>query len=134
MNQLNEHEMGLHVTIIGWLNIVSHAILLGVGLCGCLFFAGIGTFAAADSGDPVALGILGTIAAAALLFFAVLALPGMLAGYGLLRRRKWGQILGIVMGILSLLNFPIGTAIGAYTLFVLFQDAATEYFGGEEVV
>ncbi len=132
MNQLNEHDLKLHVTIIGWLNIISSAMLLGVGLCGCLFFAGIGTFAAADSSDPVALGILGTIGAVALLFFVVLALPGMLAGYGLLRSRKWGQILGIVVGILSLLNFPIGTAIGAYTLFVLFQDAASDYFSGAE--
>jgi hypothetical protein len=31
----------------------------------------------------------------------------------------------IAVGILSLLNFPIGTAIGAYTLFVLCQEVAT---------
>lgn len=134
MNQLNEKEMHLHVTIIGWLNLVLNAMLLGVGLCGFLFFAGIGTFAAADSGDPVALGILGVIGLVALLFFVVLALPGMLAGFGLLRRKKWGQILGLVVGILSLFNFPIGTAIGAYTLFVLLQDAATVYFSGSEAV
>ena len=132
MNQLDQYEMDLHVTIVGWLNIVSNAILLGVGLCGFLFFAGIGTFAAADSGDAVALGILGVIGVVALLFFAVLALPGMLAGYGLLKRKKWGQILGIVVGFLNLINFPVGTAIGAYTLFVLFQNSATDYFAGAE--
>jgi hypothetical protein len=126
--------MRLHVTIVAWFNIVSDALWLGVGLCGFLFFAGIGTFAAADSGNSVALGILGSIGVVALLFFAVLALPGMLAGFGLLRRKKWGQILGIVVGILSLFNFPIGTAIGAYTLFVLLQDAANDYFAGEGAV
>lgn len=134
MDQLNEHEMGLHVTIIGWLNIVANGILLAIGLCGFLFFAGLGTFAAANSGDPVALGILGIVGMAGLLFFVVLALPGMLAGYGLLTRRKWGQILGMVVGVLSLFNFPVGTAVGAYTLFVLLQDAATGYFAGEEAV
>ena len=61
-----------------------------------------------------------------------LALPGLLAGYGLLKRKKWGQILGIVDGILSLLAFPIGTALGAYALFVLFQNSANDYFDGQQ--
>ena len=65
-----------------------------------------------------------------LVFFVVLGLPGLLAGYGLLKGKKWGQILGIVVGLLSLLNFPVGTAIGAYTLFVLFQNSAHAYFDG----
>jgi hypothetical protein len=132
MNQLNENEIGFHITIIGWLNIVLNAMLLGVGMCGFLLLSGIGTFAAADSGEPVALAILGIIGGVALLFFAVLALPGMLAGIGLLKRQKWGQILGLVVGMLSLFNFPFGTAIGAYTLFVLLQDAATDYFARVE--
>jgi hypothetical protein len=134
MNQLSEQEMGLHVTIIGWLNIVLNGMLLGVSLFGCLFFVGLGTIAAVDSGNPAALGILGTIGAVALLFFGVLAMLGLLAGFGLLRRRKWGQILGIVDGTLNLLSFPIGTAIGAYTLFVLLQESATSYFSGSEAV
>jgi hypothetical protein len=78
----------------------------------------------------VALPILGLIGIVGLVFFAVLALPGLLAGYGLLKRKKWGQILGIVVGVLSLFNIPVGTAIGAYTLFVLFQNSANDYFDG----
>ena len=46
---------------------------------------------------------------------ALLGLPGLLAGYGLLTRKPWARILAIVVGILSLLNFPVGTAIGLYT-------------------
>jgi hypothetical protein len=87
-----------------------------------VFFAGIGLIPFLDSGDAVVLGILGTIGAVALFFFAALALPGMLAGYGLLKRKRWGQILGIIVSALGLFNFPIGTAIGAYTLFVLLQQ------------
>jgi hypothetical protein len=37
-------------------------------------------------------------------------------------------MLAIVVGILSLVNFPVGTLIGLYTLWVLTQPAATEYF------
>jgi hypothetical protein len=128
MNQLNERDIDQHVTILGWLYIVSNAILLPIGLCGLLFFAGIG-FATAD---PTAFGILGTVGLVSVLFFAVLALPGLLAAYGLLKRRKWGYFLGIIMGFLSIINFPVGTAIGIYTLFVLFQDSANGYFAAQE--
>jgi hypothetical protein len=131
MNQLSEKDLHMHVPIVGWLNIVANGIFLLLGLCGFVFFAGLGVFAAADSGDAVALPILGLVGLVGLLFFAVLALPGMLAGYGLLKRKKWGQILGIVDGILSLLAFPIGTALGAYALFVLFQNSANDYFDGQ---
>jgi hypothetical protein len=99
-----------------------------VGLCGFLLFVGLGIISA----DPTAMGVLGIIGTIAVLFFAVLALPGILAGYGLLKRQRWGQILGIVVGALSLVNFPMGTLIGIYTLWVLLQEAATGYFAPEE--
>jgi hypothetical protein len=124
MNALNQRDMQQHVTILGWLLIAANAILFFVGLCGFLFFVGIGLATA----DPTAMGILGIVGAVSVLFFGVMALPGMLAGYGLLRRQRWGQILGIVVGFLSLVNFPLGTVIGIYTLFVLLQQAATDYF------
>jgi hypothetical protein len=131
MNQLSEQDLRTHVPVVGWLNIVPNAMVLMIGLCGFVLFGGLGVFAAADSGDAIALPIIGLIGVVGLLFFGALAVPGMLAGYGLLKRKKWGQVLGIVIGLLSLINFPVGTAIGAYTLFVLFQSSATAYFEGE---
>jgi hypothetical protein len=132
MNQLSEKDLQMHVPIVGWLNIVANSVFLLLGVCGFVFFAGLGVFAAADSGDAVALPILGLIGTVGLVFFAVLALPGLLAGYGLLKRKKWGHILGIVDGILSLLSFPVGTALGAYTLFILFQNSANDYFDEQQ--
>ena len=132
MNQLSEKELGTHVQIVGWLNIVANSVFLLLGICGFVFFVGIGVFAAADSGDAVALPILSLLGIVGLVFFVVLGLPGLLAGYGLLKGKKWGQILGIVVGLLSLLNFPVGTAIGGYTLFVLFQNSAHDYFDGSQ--
>jgi hypothetical protein len=58
----------------------------------------------------------------------VLGIPGMVAGYGLLRRKAWGNILAMVVGFLGLVNFPLGTAIGIYTFWVLLQDSAADYF------
>jgi hypothetical protein len=132
MNQFNEREMDQHVTVLGWLYVVTNAIFLLVGLCGLLFFVSIGSLAAYE-GDPTALGVLSIIGVVALVFFAVLSLPGILAGYGLLKRHQWGRILALVMGILNLFNVPIGTLLGAYTLFVLLQNSAEPYFAAQEV-
>ncbi len=78
--------------------------------------------------DPEALPILSIIGTWVALFMAVLALPGLIAGYGLLKRRMWGRVLAIVVAFFGLINFPIGTAISVYALFVLLQGAATDYF------
>ena len=59
-----------------------------------------------------------------------LALAGLsaLVGYGLMQRRPWGRTFAIVMSIISLLKFPLGTALGIYTLWVLAPAAsAMEY-------
>ena len=36
------------------------------------------------------------------------------------------------MTILNLINFPIGTVIGAYALYALLQDAAADYFSASK--
>lgn len=50
---------------------------------------------------------------------AVLAIVGILTGWGLIERKSWGRALAIVMGCLALLSIPFGTALGIYTLWVL---------------
>jgi hypothetical protein len=41
------------------------------------------------------------------------------AGWGLMERAPWGRIVAIVAAFLSLLKFPIGTALGIWTLVML---------------
>lgn len=124
MNSLTADQMRQHVPIVAWLNIAGSILLLLIAVFLLLLLPGIGAL----SGDRDALGILSIVAVSVGAFMALLALPGLLAGIGMLRRRNWGRILGIVVSFLNLLNFPIGTVIGAYSLWVLFQDSATAYF------
>src|SRR5438105_14455691 len=44
---------------------------------------------------------------------------GLIAGWGLFERRPWARMLSIVLAIFALFDFPLGTAIGIYTLWVL---------------
>ena len=47
------------------------------------------------------------------------AAAGFIAGWGLLQREEWARTVALVMSFIALLNVPIGTALGIYTLWVL---------------
>jgi hypothetical protein len=130
MDALDRQDLQLHITILGWIQIVSNAIFLVIGGFILILLSGIG-FA---SGDPTATAILSVVGASVGILIMLLALPGLLAGYGLLTGKSWGRILAIVVGVLGLLNFPIGTLIGAYTLWVLLQEDAAPYFMAAKTV
>lgn len=127
---MNEQGLHTHVQIIGWLRLLSAAFYgaLGVGLA--IFLLAVGVFASTEAGDPAIL--LGTLVLS--LVFAVIMLPWallcLLAGIGLLRRRAWGRYLALVVGVLDLFNFPLGTLLGIYSLYVLLQRSADAYFVG----
>src|ERR1700726_2273474 len=44
---------------------------------------------------------------------------GFFAGWGLLQREDWARTIALVVGFVALLNPPLGTALGIYTLWVL---------------
>ncbi len=56
------------------------------------------------------------------------AIAGVIAGWGLMARAPWARMLAIVLGVISLIHIPFGTALGIYTLWVLVPAGAdTEY-------
>ena len=69
-------------------------------------------------------GLLTTIGVGVL----VLGVLGLATGWGLWQREPWARIAALVLGVIALLHFPLGTALGIYTLWVLLPaDAAAEY-------
>lgn len=61
-------------------------------------------------------------------FLVVLSLPGLIIGIGLIRRRPWARIAGIVLCILGLMAMPFGTIVGVYGLWVLFSKDTERLF------
>jgi hypothetical protein len=47
------------------------------------------------------------------------AVIGIIAGWGLLERQPWARMLTVVLAFFNLLDLPLGTALGIYTLWVL---------------
>jgi zinc-ribbon domain len=53
---------------------------------------------------------------------------GVIAGVGLLQRSPWARTWTLVVGFLSLLSVPIGTALGIYTIWVLLSAGAEDEY------
>ena len=61
-------------------------------------------------------------------FLLATAIAGFLAGWGLLNYRPWARMLTLILGVISLLHIPFGTALGIYTLWVLLPaESEREY-------
>ena len=54
--------------------------------------------------------------------YLLFGLPSIVAGMGLLKRKKWAKTWGIIAGVLSGMSFPIGTAVCVYTFWFFFSD------------
>ncbi len=57
------------------------------------------------------------------------AIAGVIAGWGLMSREPWARTLTIVLACISLIHFPLGTALGFYTLWVLVPEGAAREYG-----
>jgi hypothetical protein len=122
--------MDTHVKVLGALQVALGAIGLLVALLLVLVFGGAAGIVGA-SGDPraaVAIPIIGLTGTALVAFLLATSLPGVVVGVGLLRRRAWARIAGIVLSIIELMMIPFGTLIGVYGLFVLFSRDTERLF------
>jgi Predicted membrane protein (DUF2127) len=99
--------------------LLGHWFLPGVfgrtwGGWGMPFFSHAWPFSLGLVWVAVALGIFGVI--------------HLILAWGLYERKAWARPLGLVIGFLALIRFPLGTALGAYTLWVLLPEtSAREY-------
>jgi Na+-driven multidrug efflux pump len=59
----------------------------------------------------------------ALLFTAI---PAIVAGIGSVQEKDWSKILSLIVGIIYLLFFPIGTLIGLYSIWLNAQSVIKE--------
>jgi cation transport ATPase len=46
------------------------------------------------------------------------AIPSIVGGIGLLNNKSWAMMVLLILGCFKLFSFPIGTAIGVYTIWV----------------
>jgi len=78
--------------------------------------------------EPDANTILSLIADILAIVFIVISIPGILAGIGLYKRKEWARILTLILSIIEIFSFPIGTAIGIYSIWALIQPETINAF------
>jgi hypothetical protein len=118
--------MNKHIKLLAALYLVWGAMgLLALLVMVILMF--VGTSLAALE-EPKAGLILGTLAFIVIMIAAIASLPNVIAGLGLLRYREWARILTLVLCFVHLPAFPLGTALGGYGIWVLFQAEVVDIF------
>jgi len=116
-----------HVKIIGILWVIFGAFCLCLALLAFLVFFGIAQLP--DVGD-VSPGILRLIGIVATSFLGLIGLPQIIGGLGLIQHKEWARIFMLVVSFISLLHVPFGTALGIYSMIVLFNPETVRLFQG----
>jgi len=95
-----------NLKILAWVHLVTGGLTALVAL---FFLAG------ATDADPDAALVSAMIG----VFLAVKTLSSLVLGWALLALKPWSRMLGMVLSVVHLPLFPIGTAIGIFGLMVL---------------
>ena len=107
--------MERHIRILGVIYIAFGALGILAALLLFVGFTGKGLL----SENTETIRIVASASAAVAIFLILISTLAIIGGEGLLRRRSWARVLVIVLGCLYLISFPLGTAVGIYTLWAL---------------
>jgi hypothetical protein len=126
---MEDSKMKKHVTAVA-------AIQIGFStlwLIGAVVLYFILTFARGQVpvDEEMGIKVLTLLATVLPVFIGVIALIGLIGGIGLLSYKQWGRIMTIIVSALGCFNIPIGTLIGAYSIWVLMQDETVKMFQTE---
>ena len=112
-----------HSKILGIIHLVYGAFNVLVLIAVAIFVGGIMGLALGQGGkEAVPMSIVGVIMTFVILLNVLFTAPEFIAGYALLKRKRWARVAGIIAAIVESLNFPLGTALCVYTLWFLFSD------------
>ena len=114
--------MAQHLKVLGILTMIYHglAILLVLVILPVM----IGGSLLID--NPAAAGAVGGMGTIITIVILAITLPGIIGGIGLLQGRPWSRILVMVVNTISILSFPLGTALAIYSFWVLTKEESIE--------
>jgi hypothetical protein len=117
--------MNKHIDVISVLWIVSGALGILLGFFAFFLLFGISYIPDMDWEASQILKIVGAWGGGIIAFFSV---PEIIAGIGLIKRKEWGRILALVVSFFNLIWFPLGTALGVYSIIILLNDESVQIF------
>jgi hypothetical protein len=121
-------NMQKHITIVGALRIGYACVGFILACLVLMLTIGPGILAQCLDGSEEALVILTVIGLPIALFVIMLSLIDIIGGIGVLKHKNWARYLIMIRSVLGLFNFPIGTALGIYCIWVLAHDETARLF------
>lgn len=121
-----------HKKVLGIIYVITAGLTFIIALSLGALFAIVFDFAFADaSAEEQRIGefvtaITSFIPAIMIIFSAI---PTAIAGIGLLLKQSWAPTFALIMGILKLIAFPIGTAIGIYAIWLYAEEGKLKRAG-----
>ena len=115
--------IAIYQFIVGFLSLL--------GICGLLsipLIVGASTAAAQAEGGPLATAIVSTVMVIASGWLFLVGLANAIIGWGLWKQHEWGRIGALVLAALRLFNVPLGTVIGALTIWYLLREDVRREF------
>lgn len=117
-----------HYRLLGILHIVYSCFIAIPGIVmvfiGKVIFGWLGAFAPHNPPPP----FIGPIIVFVGWLLLIRGAAGIVGGIGLLQRAPWGRTWVLVIGFISLLSIPVGTALGIYTIWVLLATGAEDEY------
>jgi hypothetical protein len=112
------------IKVLAWIHIVLSGLLLGAGLFLCIV-----VIMSPDKNSRAPEIILSMFFSLA----AFLLIPAFVSAIGLLYLQWWARIVMVLLSLMHLLLFPIGTVLGGFGLWVLFSREAQAAFGDKVI-
>ncbi|MBV9928732.1 MAG: hypothetical protein JOZ96_27200 [Acidobacteria bacterium] len=63
-------------------------------------------------------------------FTLILSVPPLLAGYAMLKRKRWAKVMSVIAACLEAISMPFGTALAVYSLWFHFGPGQDFHRGG----
>ncbi len=117
--------MEKHINIVATIHIIFSLLGIFFAILASTILGLVGDFI--DDRDAEM--VLTIVANGVAVFFTIIAIPGIIGGIGLMKRKEWARILILIISVLDLFNFPIGTAVGGYSIWALVQPEVVDKFG-----
>ncbi len=116
--------MSTNVKVLGWLYIVLGilGVLTGLGILAILLGTGVLV------NDRQATAILFIVGIVVAVIMVLVSAPGIVVGAGLIKFKAWARVMALVLGLLNLPGFPLGTVLGIYTFVSLLNSDAEVAF------
>jgi len=126
--------MERHITLLGILFICYHLTAIAAAIIILITFMWISALGgeamrhALDWLPFVPMNIFSIIGWAVSGVMITAALPGLIAGIGLVHFRNWARIVALITAVFMLFIIPVGTMLAVYAFWVLFSDKSVKLF------